>query len=728
MRLHLPFLLLVSYATTAAHASAAPAKKPHIIIIVSDDQGYADAGFQGSRDIATPNLDALAKDGVRCTRGYVTAPVCSPSRAGLMTGRYQEKFGHHNNIVLESELPHAHLPSDETLLPQVLAKAGYHTAMVGKWHLGQQDGCRPYERGFQEFFGIVTGGHDYFMNNPDQRAIKDSDYKARIERNGPTGEKVPGYLTDAFGADAARVIRESHTTRPDQPLFLYLAFNAPHTPTQAPESLTEAMPETLRGKDRRTYAAQIVAMDTAIGQVRVALKETGMEKDTFILFFSDNGGAKHEYYDNTPLRDSKGSLYEGGVRVPFLAVYPGRIPAGSVCDLPVTALDVFATACVLADTKPETAHPLDSVNMLPVLAGEWKQPTHDALFWHFPGFGASVAAGNLKLVVPKQGGPQLFDLAADLGEKIDLAAQRPEEVARLTALLEKWQAQTVQPLWGPGSQARAVAVAAPQNPPAATSDTPQSAIDTERWKLVWHDEFDGTQLDQTKWTGQAAPRKGAQNTPDAATVRDGVMTITTWTENGQHFTGFLRTVGKFETTYGHFEARIRFHTTPGQWGAFWLTSPTLGKPLGDVAKAGVEIDVVEHRAVYGVGTGKSNDASNLQGMALHWDGYGEHHQAKGHPGHPAPGAPSLQDNWHTYAVRWTPEHYTFYLDGKEQWTTDIAVSQRPEFLLLTCEVEDKGWAGAVPEGGFGSREESKTKMEVDWVRVWQKREVPAQKE
>ncbi len=451
----LPTVAALALACSIAHAANAPARRPNILVIVSDDQGYADAGFQGCKDIPTPNLDALTKDGVRCTRGYVTAPVCSPSRAGIMTGRYQEKFGHHNNIVAEAALPIAHLPSDETLLPQVLAKAGYYTAMVGKWHLGLQDGCRPYERGFQEFFGIVTGGHDYFVNNPEEKPVNDGSYKARIERNGPVGEAVPGYLTDAFGADAVRIIHESHTKRPDQPLFLYLAFNAPHTPTQAPKPLVDAMPATLEGKDRRTYAAQIQAMDTAVGKVRAALKETGMEKDTFIVFFSDNGGAKHPYYDNTPLRDYKGSLYEGGIRVPFFAVYPGHIAAGSVCDQPVTSLDVFATACALAGTKPETAHPLDSADMLPVLTGEAKHSTHDALYWNFPGFGSAVAAGDLKLVVPKNGSPQLFDLSTDIGEKNDLAVQRPQEVARLSALLTQWQAQTAKPLWGPGSQAKA---------------------------------------------------------------------------------------------------------------------------------------------------------------------------------------------------------------------------------------------------------------------------------
>lgn len=445
-------IFLLAIPLCLAHAAEIPAKQvPNIIVIVSDDQGYADAGFQGSKDITTPELDNLAREGVRCTRGYVTSPVCSPTRAGLMTGRYQQRFGHHNNIVAEAALPIAHTPTDETLLPQVLGKAGYHTAMVGKWHLGLQDGCRPYERGFEEFFGIITGGHDYFVDHPDERATGDGSYKARIERNGPVGEKVPGYLTDAFGADAERVIRESHEKRPGRPFFLYLAFNAPHTPTQAPEDLTDAMPATLEGKNRRAYAAQIAAMDRAIGRVRRALKDTGMDQNTFIVFFSDNGGAKFPFYDNTPLRDHKGSLYEGGIRVPFLAVLPGRIPAGRVCDVPVTSLDVFATACALAGFTPQTAKPLDSVDMLSVLTGSSEKAVHPTLFWDFPAAGQAVADGDLKLVLAKDAEPQLFDLSKDVGEKHDLADQRPEDVKRLTALLEQWQQGNVKPLWGPRS-------------------------------------------------------------------------------------------------------------------------------------------------------------------------------------------------------------------------------------------------------------------------------------
>jgi beta-glucanase (GH16 family) len=236
------------------------------------------------------------------------------------------------------------------------------------------------------------------------------------------------------------------------------------------------------------------------------------------------------------------------------------------------------------------------------------------------------------------------------------------------------------------------------------------------YRLVWEDNFDGDQLDRTKWTPETYVRRGNPLTTEAVTVKDGVLTITTYTEDGKHYTGFLTTRGKFETTYGYLEARIRFHSSPGQWGAFWVHSPTVGKPVGDPATAGTEIDIVEHRAR----DNKNHDTSNLLAMNLHWDGYNpKFHKHAGHSTHIPPSMPSLQDNWHTYALLWTAEGYTFYLDGVEQWKTEKAVSRRSEFLLLTCEIEDKGWAGNIPAGGYGPRATSKTKMEVDWVRVWQ---------
>ena len=235
------------------------------------------------------------------------------------------------------------------------------------------------------------------------------------------------------------------------------------------------------------------------------------------------------------------------------------------------------------------------------------------------------------------------------------------------------------------------------------------------YRMLWQDPFDGDKIDETKWTAVVGPRKGGQNVADAVRVKDGVLTITTYTKDGKHCTGFLTTKGKFETAYGYFEAAVRFHTTPGQWGAFWLQSPTVGKPPGDPATAGTEIDVVEHRA----SDNKGNDISDMFVINLHWDGYGKAHKTEGTKITPGSIAKPLPGEWHHYGLKWTPERYTFYYDGRERWTTTNAVSHRSEYILLTCEVQDKGWAGNCPAEGYGSLADSKTTMEVDWVRVWQ---------
>jgi beta-glucanase (GH16 family) len=252
--------------------------------------------------------------------------------------------------------------------------------------------------------------------------------------------------------------------------------------------------------------------------------------------------------------------------------------------------------------------------------------------------------------------------------------------------------------------------------PRAGPVSPESSAPPRAgYRLVWHDEFDGPALDTAKWTVYAGQRRNAQNAADAVAVAGGVLTITTYTDDGTHFTGFLDTAGKFLTTYGWFEARVRFESSPGEWGAFWIQSPTMGNPVGDVGAAGAEIDVVEHRATDGAGV----DISNSYGINLHWDGYGAAHQHAGGVGAPPAGAAPLQGNWHTYAVLWTPERYTFFLDGVEQWETREGVSRRPEFIKLTCEVQDASWAGHIPAGGYGPRGRSRTRMQVDWVRVWQ---------
>jgi beta-glucanase (GH16 family) len=235
------------------------------------------------------------------------------------------------------------------------------------------------------------------------------------------------------------------------------------------------------------------------------------------------------------------------------------------------------------------------------------------------------------------------------------------------------------------------------------------------YALVWADEFDGTALDPLWWTVASELHHHAENTPDAVSVAGGLLTIRTFTEHGRHFTGWVTTAGKLLFTHGWFEARVRFQSSPGEWGAFWMASPTIGNPLGDPAVAGAEIDVVEHRRTRGSGA----DISGAYAMNVHWDGYGVEHKHVGSYGWPAVDAPRLQGGWHVYAVSWTPDGYRFFLDGVEQWATRWGVSQRPEFILLTCEVEHGAWAGAIPAHGYGSRRLGTTRMQVDWVRVWQ---------
>ena len=261
----------------------------------------------------------------------------------------------------------------------------------------------------------------------------------------------------------------------------------------------------------------------------------------------------------------------------------------------------------------------------------------------------------------------------------------------------------------------APAVPAPRAPGSAAARPAAPTPPSDAYHLAWSEEFDGAALDTARWTAREGSRRDARNTRDAVSVGDGMLTITTWTEDGAHWTGFLDTAGKEQWTYGWFEARVRFESSPGEWGAFWMTAPGMGVPVGDPGTAGAEIDVVEHRASDTAGA----DISNRYVANVHWDGYGPDHKHAGGQGAPAAGAVPLQGGWHTYALQWTPERYAFYLDGLRQWETSSGVSRRPEFIRLTCEVQDRSWAGRVPPGGYGSRAASRTRMQVDWVRVWQ---------
>jgi arylsulfatase A-like enzyme len=436
-------LTIPIFALLAMVSHAAPAK-PNILLIVGDDMGYADVGFHGCKDIPTPNLDALAASGTRFTSGYVTGPYCSPTRAGLLTGRYQTRFGHEFNPNGSSGLP-----VTESTLADHLKTAGYVTGLVGKWHLGSEPAMQPQKRGFDEFFGFLGGAHSYFES-------------AKILR-GTEPVKEMDYTTDAFGREACAFI-DRHKS---QPWFLYLAFNAVHTPMDATDDRLAKFPE-IKDKQRRKYAAMMLAMDEAIGTVRQKLVDSGLDKSTLVCFISDNGGPTMQGVtvngsSNAPLRGSKRTTLEGGVRVPFVISWPDHVKPG-VSDAPVIQLDLHATALAAAGVPPKPEWKLDGTDLLPLLSGKVADVPNRPLFWRF-GDQMAVRSGDFKLVrydlnadagagshKGKEVSPaKLYNLRDDIGESKDLAAAMPEKVSELQAIWDTWNKDNVKPLWGGGA-------------------------------------------------------------------------------------------------------------------------------------------------------------------------------------------------------------------------------------------------------------------------------------
>ena len=425
-------------ATSCLLSAAAAEPRPSVVVIVADDLGYADVGFNGCRDIPTPNIDSLARDGVRFSSGYVSHPFCSPTRAGLMTGRYQQRFGHENNPAWLPEDTRVGLPLSETTIAQVMASAGYATGAVGKWHLGGAPCFHPLERGFQEYYGFLGGGHQYLPG-----AKGSNEYTIPMQRN-RASEPQAEYMTDALSAEAAAYIRRHAAA----PFYLYVAYNAVHTPLQAPDKYLQRVAG-IADERRRTYAAMDVAMDDGIGLILKALAETGRATNTLVFFFSDNGGPPENVAPtrNAPLRGHKGAVYEGGVRVPFVLRWPARLPAGKVYDQPVIALDVLPTAAAVAGA-PLPSKPLDGVDLLPYLLGQKAGAPHERLLWRTGGGVTwAVREGTFKLVKNRDAAPELYDLSADIGESRDLAAAQPAVAARLQQSFEAWNKELVPPLF-----------------------------------------------------------------------------------------------------------------------------------------------------------------------------------------------------------------------------------------------------------------------------------------
>ena len=422
------------------------AERPNVLLIVADDLGYRDVGFQGARDIPTPHLDRLAAEGVRCTQGYVTHAFCSPTRAGLLTGRYQHRFGHENNPAWRPESTTEGLPVDQRTIADYLQQAGYHTGLVGKWHLGAHPQFHPNRRGFQDAFSALGGGHQYFPGDKGG-----AEYTIPLDRNGRTAAHTQ-YLTAQFGDEAAAFVRRRAEAR-GQPWFLYLAFNAPHTPLQAPPEWLAKVAH-VADPNRRTYAAMIAALDGAVGRVRAELARSGQAENTLTFFFSDNGGpdltgrALGKFTDNSPLRGAKGQLYEGGIRVPFLVHWPARLKP-STHDRPVSSLDVLPTVLAAAGAAPPAGGVLDGVDLLPVLEGRKSGPAPGPLFWRTQGPGGNYAVrrDRWKLVRLGANAAELYDLGSDLGESRNVAADHPEIVRELVAALGEWEKGTLPPVF-----------------------------------------------------------------------------------------------------------------------------------------------------------------------------------------------------------------------------------------------------------------------------------------
>jgi arylsulfatase A-like enzyme len=441
-----PLLLLIVVGLVFPGLLAAredvPARRPNIVVILADDLGYADLGFNGCTDIPTPHLDALARQSVRCASGYVSHPFCSPTRAGLLTGRYQQRFGHENNPTYDPSDASLGLPIDQVTLAQLLRNGGYVSGVVGKWHLGAAPRFHPNRRGFDESFVFLGGGHNYLP-----REAASLEYRIPILRDDePVAE--PEYLTDAFGREAVRFIERHANESVRRPFFLYLAFNAVHTPLQAPQEYLDRFPK-ITDTRRRTYAAMLSAMDDAIGRVLETLRDRKLERDTLVVFLSDNGGPPAANGSrNDPLRGTKGQVYEGGIHVPFLVRWRGTLPEGSAYPEPVISIDILPTALAAAGISPPSGRALDGVNLLPALRGDTQAPPHDRLFWRTGGGAAfAVREGRFKLIRTGAGPAELYDLAADPVESKDLAATQPEVVARLQAALHAWNATLVPPLW-----------------------------------------------------------------------------------------------------------------------------------------------------------------------------------------------------------------------------------------------------------------------------------------
>ncbi len=396
-----------------------------------DDAGYADFGFAGCKDLKTPHIDQLANDGVIFTDAHVTASVCGPSRAGLITGRYQQRFGFECNPNIDGAIS-----LDEKTIADAMKAAGYTTAAFGKWHLGATEGYIPNDRGFDYFYGFLSGSRNYFWNKKQDATLT---HQSLRENN--TQVSFEGYLTDDLSLKTVDFIERNK----EKPFFIYWSPNAVHTPMQA----TKEDLALFEGHPRQTLAAMTWALDRAVGRICQKLKEEGIYDNTLIFFLSDNGGSHLNQSSNYPLKGYKGNKYEGGIRVPFIVSYPKAFGHHTFDGL-TSSLDIFASCMDVGNNTNHENFPCDGVSLLPFLTKEKKGNPHQELYWRKDAK-AAARIGDLKLIRVENLGYRLYNLKENLGEDIDLQTQQQAEFIKLKDALESWETQMIAPLWTEGA-------------------------------------------------------------------------------------------------------------------------------------------------------------------------------------------------------------------------------------------------------------------------------------
>ncbi|MFW5708511.1 MAG: sulfatase-like hydrolase/transferase, partial [Bacteroidota bacterium] len=707
--------------------------RPNVIVILTDDQGYADVGFNGSKEIPTPNIDRIAANGVTFTRGYVTYAVCGPSRAGLLTGRYQDRFGFGRNPLFTPNDPSEGLPLNQETLADVLGQQGYTSSVLGKWHMGAHPTQYPLQRGFDEFFGFLSGGHQFF---PELWTIRDASeaqqqwdgYKTHLMQNNGRVEETE-YLTDALSREAVDFVERNA----DEPFFLYLSYNAPHTPMQATEKYLSRFSH-IDNEKRRTYAAMVSAIDDGVGLLLDKIELLGINDNTIMFFLSDNGGpTRDNASDNIPLRGFKGDFYEGGIRVPFTMQWPARVAPGQVYEKPVTALDIFATAVAHSGSIPK--HKPDGVDLLPYLTGKNTGYPHETLFWrHFDRGWKVVIHEDMKYHSFKNKNPELYNLKDDIDESEPLVISDSQQ-AFYAQLIQEWESEMMDPVFMGLMKndeynrlhPNRFVTASPYEPDTLPINTPDG------YQLIWYDEFDEKGVpDETYWShenGFVRNNELQWYQPDNATVQDHLLVIEgkrekirnpqydansdNWKlsrEYAEYSSSSINTRGKFSFQYGVMEVRARLDTCLGSWPAIW----TLG--VERLWPHNGEIDIMEFYRYQGQSTILANAA---------WGGE-KRYEPIWDSSHTSleqllDDMPDWEQRFHVWKMDWTEDYIRLYLNDVllneievERATQDDGFNpfRQPHYILLNLALGSNG--------GDPSQTDFPLFYEVDYVRVYQK--------